>query len=146
MSSEENIVPPAAKSRAGDILRVGAIAVPWICAALFPVLVLSGFYDNVGNVGRLLFFDFVMVPLANIAFLGITASGDGSFGLISFLVFAGIICPPALAFSFVRWWRSRAFWLVWVGHLAFLAESTLLATYLVAALSTLVNLRGGLSL
>ena len=137
------VPPPAAKSRAGDILRVGAIVVPWICAVIFPILVLPGFYDNVG---RLLFFDFVMVPLANIAFLGIAASGDGSFGLIAFLVFAGIICPPALAFSFVRWWRSRAFWLVWIGHLAFIAESTLLATYLVAALSTLINLHGGLSL
>ena len=94
-----------ANSRAWDILRVGAIVVPWLCAVIPPVILLTGFY---ASVGRLLFF-----------------------------------CPPALALAFVRWWRSRAFWLVWAGYLAFVAESALLATLLVFLLSPLNNLLGG---
>jgi hypothetical protein len=62
---------------------------------------------------------------------------------IAFLFFAGVVCPPALALAFVRWWRSRAFWLVWAGYLAFVAESALLATLLVFLLSPLNNLLGG---
>ena len=50
----------SANSRAWDILRVGAIVVPWLCAVIFPVILLSGFY---ASVGRLLFFDFVAAEI-----------------------------------------------------------------------------------
>ena len=53
------------------------------------------------------------------------------------------LVSATLALAFARWWRSRAFWLVWVGYLAFVAESALLATLLVFLLSPLNNLLGG---
>jgi hypothetical protein len=48
-----------------------------------------------------------------------------------------------------RWWRSRAFWLVWAGYLAFVAESAVLATlhaFLLSSLNNLNNLLEGLRL
>ena len=127
----------SANSRAWDILRVVAIVVPWLCAVILPVLLLTGFY---ASVGRLLFFDFVMMPFANVAYLALSLGGEGAFGWVAFLFFAGVVCPPVLALAFVRWWRSRGFWLVWVGYLAFVAESALLATLLAFLLSPLNNL------
>ena len=129
--------PPITDSRVRDILRVGAIVVPWLCAVILPVLLLTGFY---ASVGRLLFFDFVMMPFANVAYLALSLGGEGAFGWVAFLFFAGVVCPPALALAFARWWRSRGFWLVWAGYLAFVAESALLATLLVFLLSSLNNL------
>ena len=129
--------PPIADSRVRDILRVGAIVVPWLCAVILPVLLLTGFY---ASVGRLLFFDFVMMPFANVAYLALSLGGEGAFGWVAFLFFAGVVCPPALALAFARWWRSRVFWLVWVGYLAFVAESALLATLLAFFMSPLNNL------
>ena len=135
--------PPIADSRVRDILRVGAIVVPWLCAVILPVLLLTGFY---ASVGRLLFFDFVMMPFANVAYLALSLGGEGAFGWVAFLFFAGVVCPPALALAFARWWRSRGFWLVWVGYLAFVAESALLATLLAFLLSPLNSLTGGVRL
>ena len=129
--------PPIADSRVRDILRVGAIVVPWLCAVILPVLLLTGFY---ASVERLLFFDFVMMPFANVAYLALSLGGDGAFGWVAFLFFAGVVCPPVLALAFARWWRSRGFWLVWVGYLAFVAESALLATLLAFFMSPLNNL------
>ena len=129
-----------------DILRVGAIVVPWLCAVVLPVLLLTGFY---ASVGRLLFFDFVMMPFANVAYLALSLGGEGAFGWVAFLFFAGVVCPPVLALAFVRWWRSRAFWLVWAGYLAFVAESAesaLLATLLAFFMSPLNSLTGGVRL
>ena len=133
----------SANSRTWDILRVGAIVVPWLCAVILPVLLLTGFY---ASVGRLLFFDFVMMPFANVAYLAISLGGEGAFGWVTFLFFAGVVCPPALALAFARWWRSRGFWLVWVGYLAFVAESALLATLLAFFMSPLNSLTGGVRL
>ena len=138
--------PPIADSRVRDILRVGAIVVPWLCAVILPVILLTGFY---ASVGRLLFFDFVMMPFANVAYLALSLGGEGAFGWVAFLFFAGVVCPPALALAFVRWWRSRAFWLVWAGYLAFVAESAVLATlhaFLLSSLNNLNNLLEGLRL
>ena len=76
----------------------------------------------------------------------VCSSDLGAFGWVAFLFFAGVVCPPALALAFVRWWRSRGFWLVWVGYLAFVAESAVLATLLAFLLSPLNSLTGGLGL
>ena len=144
MPLEENAsIERPANSRAWDILRVGAIVVPWLCAVIPPVILLTGFYSSVG---RLLFFDFVMMPFANVAYLALSLGGQGSFGSVAFLFFAGVVCPPVLALAFVRWWRSRGFWLVWVGYLAFVAESALLATLLAFFMSPLNSLTGGVRL
>ncbi len=129
--------------RVGDILRVGAIVVPWLCAVILPVLLLTGFY---ASVWRLLFFDFVMMPFANVAYLALLLGVQEALGWVAFLFFAGVVCPPALALAFTRWWRSRAFWLVWAGYLAFVAESAVLATLLAFLLSPLNSLTGGLGL
>lgn len=128
-----------ANSRAWDILRVGAIVVPWLCAVIFPVLLLPGFY---ASVGRLLFFDFVMMPFANVVWIALVLGGQNTLCWVAFLFFVGVVCPPALALAFVRWWRSRAFWLVWVGYLVFVAELALLATLLAFLLSPIYNLQG----
>ena len=130
----------SANSRAWDILRVGAIIVPWLCAVIFPVILLPGFY---ASVWRLLFFDFVMMPFANVVWIALVLGGQITLCWVAILFFVGVVCPPALALAFVRWWRSRAFWLVWVGYLAFVAESASLATLLVFLLSPLNNLLGG---
>lgn len=135
--------PSCADSRVRDILRIGAIVVPWLCAVVLPVLLLTRFY---ASVGRLLFFDFVMVPFANVAYLALSLGGQGAFGSVAFLFFAGVVCPPVLALAFARWWRSRAFWLVWTGYLAFVAESALLATLLAFFMSPLNSLTGGVRL
>lgn len=132
-----------ANSRAWGILRIGAIVVPWLCAVILPVILLTGFY---ASVGRLLFFDFVMMPFANVAYLALSLGGEGAFGWVAFLFFAGVVCPPALALAFARWWRSRGFWLVWAGYLAFVAESALLATLLAFFMSPLNSLTGGVRL
>ena len=132
-----------ASSRAWDILRVGVIVVPWLCAVVLPVLLLTGFY---ASVGRLLFFDFVMMPFANVAYLAISLCGHATLSWVAFLFFAGVVCPPAPALAFARWWRSRGFWLVWVGYLAFVAESALLATLLAFFMSPLNSLTGGVRL
>ena len=114
-----------------------------LCAVILPVLLLTGFYTSVG---RLLFFDFVMMPFANVACLALSLGGQWAFGSVAFLFFAGVVCPPVLALAFARWWRSRAFWLVWTGYLAFVAESAVLATLLAFLLSPLNSLTGGLGL
>lgn len=133
----------SANSRAWDILRVGAIVVPWLCAVILPVLLLTGFY---ASVGRLLFFDFVMMPFVNVVWIALALGGQITLYWVAFLFFVGVVCPPALALAFVRWWRSRVFWLVWAGYLAFVAESALLATLLAFLLSPIYNLQGGLQL
>ena len=86
-----------ANSRAWDILRVGAIVVPWLCAVIPPVILLTGFY---ASVGRLLFFDFVMMPFANVVYLALSLGGQATLCWIAFLFF------PAL--SALRLWRSRS--------------------------------------
>ena len=116
----------------GNILRLGAIVVPWICSAIAPILVIDRFclYPL-----RILFFEFVMVPFSNIALLGMTANGqDRSFSLIAAFVFAGIVLPPVLALLFVRYWKRWQFALVWLGSIALLAWDVLMALFVTAIL------------
>ena len=59
----------------GNILRIGAVAVPWLCTAILPIIRFDGFIQNPLLI---LFFEFVMVPLGNIAMIGMTSYGQES--------------------------------------------------------------------
>jgi len=116
----------------GNILRVGAIVVPWICSAIAPILLIDRFCLHPL---RMLFFEFVMIPFGNIAMLGMTANGqDRSFPLIAVLVLAGIVLPPVLALLFARYWKRWQFSLVWLGYMALLAWDVLVAVFIAAIL------------
>ena len=122
--------------KVGGIIRSGALIVPLVCAATLPIVKISNFFESAW---RILFFDFVMVPLGNIALLGMTANGDdGSFGLIALLIFTGVMAPIMVALLFARYWRRWQFVLVWIGYLALVAWDTIVATFLVA-----ITVKGG---
>jgi hypothetical protein len=87
-----------------------------------------------------------MMPFANVVWIALALGGQNTLCWVAFLFFVGVVCPPALALAFARWWRSRAFWLVWAGYLAFVAELALLATLLAFLLSPIYNLQGGVQL
>ena len=121
----------------GNILRIGAIAMPWLCAAVFPILRIEGFHQSPL---RMLFFEFAMVPFGNIAMLGMTANGqDRTFGLAAVFFLAGVILPPVIALLFARYWRRWQFSLVWLGYVALLAWDTILATSI-----TVILVKGGI--
>ena len=119
-------------SNLGNLLRIGAIAVPWLCTLTLPVLRIDGFCMSAL---RAVFFEFVMVPFGNLALLGITANGqDRSFGLILFLALAGIVLPPAIALLFAHYWKRWQFALVWLAYVVLLAVNAVLATYIAVIL------------
>ena len=121
----------------GNILRGGAIAVPWICSAIAPILLIDRFCLHPL---RILFFEFVMVPFSNIALLGMAANEqDCSFTLVALLVCAGIVLPPVLALLFVRYWKRWQFALVWFGYIVLLAWDVLMALFITGIL-----VKGGL--
>ena len=122
--------------KAGNFIRIVALAVPWLCAAALPIFKIDCFFESVW---RILFFDLVMVPFGNIAMLGMaTSDGGWSFMSIATLVFAGIVAPIVIALLFVRYWRRWQFVLVWLGYLALVAWDAIIATCLVV-----VIVRGG---
>ena len=122
--------------KAGNFIRIVALAVPWLCAVAFPIVKIDCFFESVW---RILFFDLIMVPFGNIALLGMAASDGGwSFMSIATLVFAGIVAPIVIALLFVRYWRRWQFVLVWLGYLALVAWDTIIATCL-----AVVIVRGG---
>lgn len=113
----------------GNILRIGAIAVPWLCAVLIPILRIDGFYPSPFNV---LFFEFVMIPFGNVAMLGMTANEpDRGFGLTAFLFIAGVILPPVVALLFARYWRRWQFMLVWLGYAVLLVWDSIVASIII---------------
>ena len=122
--------------KAGNFIRIVALTVPWLCAVALPVVKIDCFFESVW---RILFFDLIMVPLGNIALLGMVASDGGwSFMSIATLVFAGIVAPLVIALLLARYWRRWQFVLVWLGYLALVAWDTIIATCLAA-----VIVRGG---
>ena len=126
------MLPMKKNPNLGNILRGGAIVVPWICSAIAPILLIDRFCLNPL---RILFFDFVMVPFSNIALLGMTANGqDRSFSLIAVFVFAGIVLPPVLALLFVRYWKRWQFTLIWLGYIVLLAWDVLMALFIIGIL------------
>ena len=121
----------------GNLLRGGAIVVPWICSAIAPILLIDRFCLHPL---RILFFEFVMVPFSNIALLGMAANEqDCSFTLIALLFCAGIVLPPVLALLFVRYWKRWQFALVWFGYIVLLAWDVLMALFITGIL-----VKGGL--
>lgn len=121
----------------GNLLRGGAIVVPWICSAIAPILLIDRFCLHPL---RILFFEFVMVPFSNIALLGMAANEqDCSFTLVALLVCAGIVLPPVLALLFVRYWKRWQFALVWFGYIVLLAWDVLMALFITGIL-----VKGGL--
>ena len=124
--------PQRNPDRTGSLTRSAAIVVPWLCATAFPVVKLGVAFCSLP---RLLFFDFVMMPFCNIAFLGLTANGqDRTVVLIAVFVLAGIVLPPLLALLFVRFWKRWQFVIVWLAYLALVAWDTLIATGLATCL------------
>lgn len=107
-----------------NILRIGAIAVPWLCTAVFPVIRFEGFCQNPL---RMLFFEFVMVPFGNIAMLGMMSYGQ----MTAVLFLAGAVLPPVIALLFVRYWRRWQFLLVWLGYVIILAWDTFIASFII---------------
>lgn len=113
----------------GNILRIGAVAVPWLCTAVFPVIRFEGFCQSPL---RMLFFEFVMVPFGNIAMLGMTSYGLGrTLGMTVMLFLAGVVLPPVIALLFVRYWRRWQFLLVWLGYVILLAWDTFIASFII---------------
>ena len=113
----------------GNILRIGAVAVPWLCTATLPVIRFDGFIQNPL---RILFFEFVMVPFGNIAMIEMTSYGqESSFWTTATLFLAGVVLPPVIALLFVRYWKRWQFLLVWFGYVTLLAWDTFIASFLI---------------
>ena len=118
--------------KAGNFIRTVAIVVPWLCAVALPIVKINCFFESVW---RILFFDLVMVPLGNIALLGMAVSDGGwSFMSIATLVFAGIVAPIMVALLLARYWRRWQFVLVWLSYLVLVAWDTIIATCLAAVI------------
>ena len=121
------------RANTGNIIRIGAIAVPWLCAVVVPILTIGTFYQDPI---RILFFDFVMVPFSNIAIIGATlCDHDNSIWQIVPLCFTGIILPPALAILFVRYWKRWQFALVWLCYVALIAWDAIVASVITVIIS-----------
>ena len=120
----------------GNILRIGAVAVPWLCTAILPIIRFDGFIQNPLLI---LFFEFVMVPFGNIAMIGMTSYGqESSFGTTATLFLAGVVLPPVIALLFVWYWRRWQFFFVWLGYVILLAWDTFIASVVI-----LVFIEGG---
>ena len=130
------LIPPKRNPNLGNILRICAIAVPWLCTAIVPILRVEGFCQSPF---RVLFFESVMVPFGNIAMLGMTSYGQGrTFGMAAALFLAGVVLPPVIALLFVWYWRRWQFFFVWLGYVILLAWDTFIASVVI-----LVFIEGG---
>ncbi len=119
--------------RCGNMVKISAIAVPWLCAVALPMLRLEGFSLSVV---RCVFFECVMLPLANIAMLGLIVDAHGlMWGANALFAFAGIIAPLAIALLFALCWRRWQFVLVWLGYVVLIAWDSLIASFLAALIA-----------
>ena len=117
-----------ASFKCGNLVKVLSIAVPWLCAVALPMLRLEGFALSVG---RCVFFECVMLPLGNIAMLGLLAGAHGLMWWANALfAFAGIIAPLAIALLFALCWRRWQFVLVWLGYVVLIVWDALVASFL----------------
>lgn len=114
--------------KCGNAVKFLAIAVPWLCAVALPMLHLEGFALSVE---RCVFFECVMLPLGNIAMLGLLACAHGLMCWTNALfAFAGIIAPLAIALLFALCWRRWQFVLVWLGYVVLIAWDAIVASFL----------------
>ena len=119
--------------RCGNMVKISAIAVPWLCAVALPILRLEGFALSVG---RCVFFECVMLPFGNIAMLGLLVGAHGlMWGANALFAFAGIIAPLAIALLFALCWRRWQFVLVWLGYVVLIAWDSLIASFLAALIA-----------
>ena len=119
--------------RCGSMVKISAIAAPWLCAVALPILRLEGFALSVG---RCVFFECVMLPFGNIAMLGLLVGAHGlMWGANALFAFAGIIAPLAIALLFALCWRRWQFVLVWLGYVVLIAWDSLIASFLAALIA-----------
>ena len=116
------------------LIRIGALAVPWLLTVVVPIMLLPGYIVSSG--GEIVFahfviFPVVLVPTAPIVlFRWCLADPDGSLMLEMGVFFAGVLGPLVAALLFARFWSRRWFWLVWVGYCLLLAFDALVAVVL----------------
>ena len=116
-----------------DFLRIAAIVVPWLCALALPLPGLDRFASSDGSYGGFFFFEFVMMPLGNLAMLGIGLCCRGVFAWQNALfAFAGVVAPVALSLLFAAFWRRRQFVFVWLGYVALVVWNAVVAALIVS--------------
>ena len=72
-----------------------------------------------------------MLPLGNIAMLGLLAGAHGLMWWANALfAFAGIIAPLAIALLFALCWRRWQFVLVWLGYIVLIVWDAFVASFL----------------
>ena len=118
--------------RCGNMVKISAIVVPWLCAVALPMIRLEGFALSVE---RCVFFECVMLPLGNVAMLGLIVGAHRLMWWANALfAFAGIIAPLSIALLFALCWRRWQFILVWLGYVVLIAWDSLIASFLAAVI------------
>ena len=135
IANERNTVMKEASVsfKCGNVVKIAAIVVPWLCAVALPMLRLEGFALSVG---RCIFFECVMLPFGNIAMLGLIVGAHGLMWWANALfAFAGIIAPLAIALLFALCWRRWQFVLVWLGYVVLIVWDALIASFLASLIA-----------
>lgn len=119
------------------LIRIGALAIPWLLTVIVPILLLPGYIVSAGDeidFARFVIFPVVLVPTAPIVlFRWCLADPDGSLMLEMGVFFAGVLGPLVAALLFARFWSRRWFWLVWVGYFLLLVFDALVAVAVLRA-------------
>ena len=116
------------------LIRIGALAVPWLLTVVVPILLLPGYIVSSGgeiDFAHFVIFPVVLVPTAPIVlFRWCLADSESLFVMKLILFTAGAVCPLVVALLFARFWSRRWFWLVWVGYCLLIAFDALVAVVL----------------
>ena len=116
------------------LIRIVALAVPWLLTVVVPILLLPRYIVSSGgeiDFAHFVIFPVVLVPTAPIVlFRWCLADPESLFVMKLILFTAGAVCPLVVALLFARFWSRRWFWLVWVGYFLLLVFDALVAVVL----------------